>query len=539
MKEDLIGIPHKSFHFCKIKYSLLKQIDKLVASSFFGPYLVAFFIAEFVLLMQFLWKYIDNILGKGISFFDIMELLGYLSVTLIPMAIPLTILISSVLVFGNLAERYELSSMKSAGISLFRIMRAGFVIAILTCLFSILSSNYLVPKANFGFHSRFDAIKRAKPSMTIEEGVFNKDFRGYVIKVNKKDPDGRGISDVLIWDHSDSDKSLENLITAEKGEMYVTEDGNNFVMNLFDGIQYKELRDKSPKVKGKIKRRKYPFMRVKFAKLTKVFSMEGFSFSESSANIRKNKFDLLNTFQMMGAIDSLDASILKKLESVENHDFKGNEAKKKNIKKSKIVDSKRKEKPLPKTKKGVNTLKNKNKKASKKSRNPETEYEQKRDLELTKLKGFTETFDSTSLRKLLIKTYPVIIGQRDKLTSVRKRINALNKEKRMFRFKLNQQYSVALICIIFLFIGGPLGSIVKKGGYGYPLLYAIIFYMIFMMSFIAGQKLNRSASVDPFVAAWLPCMILIPISVFLTYKAIKDQQLFDLSALKSIFSKNK
>ena len=479
-----------------------------------------------------------------------MELLSYLSVTLIPMAIPLTILISSVLVFGNLGERYELSSMKSAGISLFRIMRAGFVISILTCMFSVLASNYLVPKANFGFHSRFDAIKRAKPSMTIEEGVFNKDFRGYVIKVNKKDPDGRGISDVLIWDHSSDDKSLENLISADLGEMFVTEDGNNFVMNLFDGIQYKELKSKSSNVKGKPREKKYPFMRVKFSKLTKVFDMEGFSFSESASSIRKNKFDLLNTFQMIGAIDSLDQTIADKLESIKNYDFKG-KSKEKSRPISKPSISKKKNK---RTKTSPKRIKNKldnikkttskttNKTTNNKQKNNRkiaTKYTQKDSLNIDQLSSFSETFDSTTLKKLLVKSYPVVIGTRDKLTAVRKRINNWNKEKRMFLFKLHQQYSVALVCIIFLFIGGPLGSIVKKGGYGYPLLYAIVFYMIFMMSFIAGQKLNRSASVNPMVAAWLPCLILIPMSIFLTYKAIKDQQLFDLSGLKSFFSRTK
>ncbi len=507
----------------------MKKIDKLVATSFMGPYLAAFFVAEFVLLMQFLWKQIDSILGKGISMFNILELLSYLSVTLIPMAIPLTILISSVLVFGNMAERYELSSIKSAGVSLWRIMRAGMAIAVMTCLFSIIASNYLVPKSNLEFLSRFDSIKKAKPSMTIEQGIFNKDFKGFAIRVSEKLEDGKGIKDVLIYDHSDPDKSLINVIRAKSGEMFVTDDGAHFIMNLHQGIQYKELKNNSPKIKGQVRKKKYPFMRVHFDKMSKVFDMDAFNFSGSSSSLQRKKFDLLNSFQLYHAIDSMDKLMALRLDENLNLDV----VSKNSILKNQNVD----EDEAPKKPKYTSDesfkqsirAKKRQKNSTKKARSNEIKYKQLENLDLEKMDSFLETFDLTDAMKVLITSYSGAIGMRDKIRSVRSKVNLVKKDRRMYMFTLNQKYSVALICLIFLFIGAPLGSIVKKGGYGYPLLFAILFYMIFMISFIAGVKLNRSESASPIFAAWLPCIVLTPIAVFLTIKAMNDSRLFDFS----------
>ena len=154
---------------------ILKQLDKLVTKSFLGPYIIAFVVAEFVLVLQFIWRYIDDFIGRGISPLIISEMVFYYAITIIPLAVPISILISSVMVYGNMAEKYELTSFKSAGVSLYRIMRPGIIIAVLTGLFSIFSSNFLKPKANLSFYQTFDNVRRAKPTMTIDQGIFNYD----------------------------------------------------------------------------------------------------------------------------------------------------------------------------------------------------------------------------------------------------------------------------------------------------------------------------------------------------------------------------
>ncbi|MBT8234102.1 MAG: LptF/LptG family permease, partial [Bacteroidia bacterium] len=213
----------------------MKKIDKLVLLDFLPPYLMAFFVVEFVLVMQFLWKYIDEFVGKGFSFGVLLEMLFYFSVRTIPEAVPVTILIASVMVFGNLAEKYEISSMKSAGISLTRIMMMGVLIAIFTACFSLLASNYLKPRANYKFFYRFNAIRKQKPALNLAEGVFSKDFRNFVIRVGDKEANERDIKDVIIYDHSGRDRKKINMLVAKTGQMYAREDNNNFIMELNDG----------------------------------------------------------------------------------------------------------------------------------------------------------------------------------------------------------------------------------------------------------------------------------------------------------------
>ena len=190
--------------------------------------------------MQFLWKYIDDILGKGFSIFEILELISYYGLTIIPMALPISILIASVMVFGDMSEKHELPTLKSAGVSLVRIMRGGILLAVLTFVFSLFASNYLKPTASFKFKKRFDVITKQKSTLNIEEKIFNDDFNNFIIRVDEKSKDGKSMKDVLIYDHTKPDKSLINVISSDSAEMYSTEDGRYFVMNLFDGMQYQE-----------------------------------------------------------------------------------------------------------------------------------------------------------------------------------------------------------------------------------------------------------------------------------------------------------
>ncbi|HNM28009.1 MAG TPA: LptF/LptG family permease, partial [Saprospiraceae bacterium] len=184
----------------------MKKIDQLLFRSFLGPFAVAFGIALFVLVMQFLWLYIDEIAGKGVSILVLFELIGYLSISTFPMALPIAVLISSVMVLGNLAERYELSSMKSAGVSLLRVMRALIICAAAIAFFSYACSDFIIPISNLKFKSRLYDIRRQKPALTLEKGIFNEDFRQFVIRIGDKERDGETIKNVMIEDQSNIQK---------------------------------------------------------------------------------------------------------------------------------------------------------------------------------------------------------------------------------------------------------------------------------------------------------------------------------------------
>ena len=224
----------------------MKQLDKLLLRSFVGPFIVTFGIALFVLLMQILWLYLDDIAGKGLSFFLIMELLAYKCVGLVPLALPLALLISSVMVLGNLAEHYELSSFKSAGVSLLRVMRPLIVIGMLCAGISYACSDYVIPAANLQFGSRMYDIQQKKPTLNMEPGVFNEDFSQFTIRLGGRDDNGRDIDDVLIYDQTKANLGELSEIMADNGEMFAADDGKFFVMRLYDGHQYVEQRPGAP-----------------------------------------------------------------------------------------------------------------------------------------------------------------------------------------------------------------------------------------------------------------------------------------------------
>lgn len=533
--------------------SQMKKIDKLVTSSFIGPYMLSFFVAEFVLIMQLLWKYIDEILGKGFTMYDILELLFYYGVTIIPLAVPITILISSVMVFGDISEKYELTSMKSAGVSLLRVMRPAIYIAVGTALFSIVSSNFFKPRANYLFMKRFAALRKQKPALTIEEGIFNKDFKGYAIRVENKDKDGKGINDVLIYDHTDNDKSKMSLIKSKSGEMYTMEDGRFFVMNLREGNQYREL---NPGL-GKDSKTKYPFIRTNFKTWQKVFDMSEFELDDDAVNINRNKEDMLTTPQLLDMIDSTNVNKQElQLKMLSNFDglvdifavderdaakLKAEEEAKAKIAKKDTSNAIRKKgaanniakNTKPKQVKYKSTARKTQKLPSKGAKN------KAKLLHADSLASAKSLFDviNPEYRKEVSKALASISTTRkDFVNGINNQVKQFEKQKGRYQLKLHQSYSWAVICIIFCFIGAPLGSIIRKGGYGYPLLVAILFYMVFMIMTIMGDKLTRNATLGPEMAAWLPCIILAPVAAYLTYKALKDSQ---FTMLSNIFNKIK
>lgn len=509
---------------CKLCLDSVKQLDKLVIRSFIGPYVMSFFVAEFVLVMQFLWKYIDEIIGKGFSVFVLIELIFYYAVTIIPMAVPISVLISSVMVYGDMSEKYELSSFKSAGVSLLRIMRPALYIALLTAGFSLFSSNYLKPKANYKFFSRFDSIRKQKPSLTIEEGIFNDDFKGFAIRVSKKAPDERSISDILIYDHSDRDAI--NVTVARSGEMYTTEDGRYFIMNLFDGEQYKEMKPGASAKKRGSPDDVYPFLRTSFREWKKVFDMSVFDFTERSANLGRRNYDLLNSYQLILAIDSVNNDIDQALNK-NDYEF------------GKLISTS----APPEKKSGVKRKETDQTKTISKSRGNElnslTENNLAEQSGYYFLNSRTDPDDMDSLKSARALLKPEYLSMfmyragnaaksvRETSRSVLGQVRSKERSIRLFKLRLHQQYSWAMICIIFLFIGAPLGSIVRKGGYGYPLLIAIIFFMLFIILMIMGEKLNKSEALLPELAAWLPCVVLLPVSIWLTIKALKDRKLLN------------
>ncbi len=584
----------------------MKKLDKLLIKSFVGPFIVTFMIATFVLLMQFLWLYVDDLAGKGLGMLIVFELLGYKCVGLIPMAMPLAILISSVMVFGNMGERYELSSFKSGGVSLARIMAPIIFLGTLGSVFSYVANNYLIPVANLKFGSRMYDIQHQKPALNLEAGVFNDDFDGFAIHINEKLPDGNTIKDVLIYDHRDASSGLLREIAAKEGEMFVDNNDKYFVLNLKDGNQYVE--QKSASRKGKNKGQTYPFIRTKFKRWTKLFDMGEFDLQQSDADVFKKHYKMLNISQLGEAVDSINVTLDKKRVNLSNHfatyislldrdstylaEMKAKydkpdgappgvgidpePEKKDSLQKEKrdsladkgksvkelLADAEKEAskpgnkkttkatvKPSPKPKVTTKPQPPKKRvpskpsvvKAKPKYRGPEPLSQNLDSLE--SYGSIIETFGEGEHKKLFSKAESSIRSIRAQAVSAVRTIGDIKETRVKYIFDLHTKYSMAVVCFIFVFIGAPMGAIVRKGGFGYPILISIVFFILFIVLTIFCKKIAESFVLDPILAAWVPGIVLFPIGLVLTVKAMNDSKLLEperfVNAIKKWIEKKK
>lgn len=552
----------------------MKKLDRLLITSYIPPFFVTFMIAMFVLLMQTLWLYIDDIAGKGLGFFLLMELLAYRSVSLIPMALPLGILISSVMVLGNLAENYELSSFKSAGVTLLRVMRSLIIFSIFSAVFSYFCSNNLIPVANLKFGSRMYDIQRQKPAFRLDAGVFNEDFQGYAIHIGRKKQDGRSIENVLIYDHSNANRDHLSSVAAKTGEFFGTPDGKYFIMELHDGHQYVEVEPSGNS------NRSFPFVRTSFKNWTKVFDLSEFELSRTNEELFKQNRTMMSSAQLREAIDSMSLRIQLREKSFYDN-IKGyyhyipidssvqvlqtdSETPTENAYTRDTVRlieaSKIETKPIPhqpadstKTtpqKDSIQKFKARQLKplrSTKLAVNPTPAtivppttptppalriYKQSADSLLLE-KGFYKSFVPNERREISSKAKTLARGVMNQSESAARALDTIRETQAKHIFELWTKSSMAVVCFIFIFIGAPMGAIVRKGGFGYPILVSIIFFMLFVIITIFCRKIAETLAIPAMLAAWLPCIILFPIGLFLTYKAMNDVKIVNIDSIRA------
>lgn len=539
----------------------MKIIDKFLIKSFIPPFIVSFGIALFVLVMQVLWVYIDEIMGKGLSIFDITELIFYLSMTLVPTALPIAVLLSSVMVMGNLAERYELSSFKSAGIGLVRILKPLVIAVSLITIFSVIVSEQVIPWANLKFYSRFYDIRKSKPTLALQEGVFNDEFQDYTIRIGKKGKDGRSLEDVMIYNNRALSNSVNESI-SKSGEMYTTENKQYIIMNLFDGVQYQET-SSQPGTQT------FPFVRIKFKSWQKIFDLSEFEKKKTDEDLFKNHQKMKNSMQLMFFADSIRKDgnrfindmkgIVGELFTPIKNRFSQNaaqEAAQKRAADSLTQASKPKDTTLvaTETTKIDRDKAQLSRKLDSLSKNTlvNTPYETVKKTN-TIVQNPINANDTQSIKKLpknfydIEKTIPVyernslVTNAQEKArTAMNTAENTLNSLRLVhesagrFIYEMNMKYNYAVICLVFLFIGAPMGAIIQKGGFGMPILVAIVFFMIYMVSNIYCKNLKESHDLTYIQAAWVPVLIMVPIAAILTYRALNDYKMLNFDPLKAI-----
>jgi len=512
--------------------------------------------------MQTLWVYIDDIIGKGASLGMITEFMFYLSVSHFIMALPIAVLISSVMVMGNLAEHYELSSMKSAGLSLIRVMRPLMFACAGVAIFSWLTANFLTPIANLKFKSRLYDMRKQKPTLNMEEGIFNDDFEGYRVRIGEKAADNQTIKDVFIANHITAQKDRLNELIAKGGFMYTTPDERFLVMELEDGEQFQE----GNRYAGNTNRA--PFVRTSFEKYTKIFDMQEFDINRTDEELFRTHYSMLSMSQLVEAIDSIDQQVLDRKETVSTYVDQYINA----LKPLKLVEEATentpkdtgainldisvadtlKEDSIPTLANKANSkLKYDAKYSTKKVGGKKVPVKNRKITNVMKLKTkvAAQTIDKPLKEyKSILETFPETKRQPYSTKAIQHarsiksnsesayRFLVKTKEKRIKHvFELYSKYSFAVVCFVFLFIGAPMGALVRKGGFGYPLLIAIIFFMLFITLTLTFKRMAEAFVVPPILAVWLPNLIILPIGFFLTYKAMNDAKVFDTTRIQAVF----
>jgi len=457
---------------------MLKKLDKLILKAFIGPFVATFFITVFVLVMQFFWKYIDDLVGKGLEFISIVELTGYVSVTVITYALPISILISSIMTFGNLGESFELVAIKSAGISLLRFMRPLLITSLIIGIFAFLISNYILPVANLKFSTMLYDIRVAKPAFDIKEGIFYDKIPGYAIKVGKKDADGSGIENVIIYENQYS--LQDNIITAERGRMKVSDDKKFLEFDLENGWRYQE--------KGPYNTVETDYYRLGFKKYKKVFDLSSFDVLKTPDSMFKGSYQMLNVKQLKKSSDSIE----KEIRRIEN------------IRMEKEVSTY--------FLYGKYFEKGWKPKATKLPR---------------KAKSYADLVPDSAVSIVFSKAADKLNLMKSGLDLVSAEHKQRGLEQRLFLVEWHKKYALSFACIVLFMIGAPLGSIIRKGGLGMPLVVAVAFFLIYHLLNMFGEKFARQEVMSPFMGIWLASITLLPVGLFLVYKAMNDSQLFN------------
>lgn len=464
----------------------MKTIHKLVLKAYLGPMFMTFFIVIFVLMMNFVWRYIDELVGKGLDASVIIELIMYATVNMIPMGLPLAILLATIMTMGNLGENFELLAMKSAGMSLPRIMQPLTIVVGLISIGSFFIVNNLVPYANKKMLSIIYDIRQQNQALEFQDGLFFNGIDDMSIRVEKQDPTTKLLRGVLIYDNRSSNGNMTTTI-ADSGYIRLTDDKKYLLVTLYNGETYEQTRNNQWYTKSTLRHHKFDRQDGKIP-------MSGFDFERSDENLFSNNSQTKNINELQHAIDSLDTTVG-------------------NITTTAYT-------PLLREQIFV--------------RDPDAVTPP--DSIYIDRSGMGEIYVIDSIAKADVRTRSRIWnGARqsaknsrnmfsfDESTS-KEALNQLYRSKNEWHRKLALPVSI----MIFFLVGAPLGAIIRKGGLGTPIVISVIFFVIYYIISISGEKLAKEGTWNSFFGMWISSLILAPIAVYLTYKATNDSALLDI-----------
>lgn len=470
----------------------IKKIDIFVFKAYSLLFVGTFFICLFIFMMQFMWRYVDELIGKGLTLDVLAHFFYYAGLTLIPMSLPLAILLASLITFGNLGERFELLSMKAAGIPLIRILQPIIIFNILLCIGSFYFQNVTGPEAQKKFYTLIYSMKQKSPELEIPEGIFYSEIPGYNIFVEKKGKENGMLYGVMIYSTTDGYEDAQ-IVLADSAELKTTADEKHLMLTMYAGERFRNMQAQG----NMMARANVPYMRETFIQETDLIPFDN-NFNMMDANVFSGSAQTKNLREIETGLDSL----AHKSDSIGRSLF------------AYLQNTTYRRK--------VNIASQDSAKIARQTLNFDTLYSQ-----------LTVSQQQSILRNAMQKS-TVATNEYEFRGLISKDID---QSTRTHWVEWHKKFTLSLACLFFFFIGAPLGAIIRKGGLGVPVVISVTIFIFYYIINVSGEKMAKSGEWVPWFGEWLSSMVLCPIGIFLTYKANKDSAVFNIEAYINVIRK--
>ncbi|MDR1973792.1 MAG: LptF/LptG family permease [Bacteroidales bacterium] len=457
----------------------MKKFDRFLIRQYLGPLVLTFFIAIFVLLLQFLWKYMDDLVGKGLGFVIVAKFIMYACWTFVPMALPLAVLLSSLMLFGNLGERYELVALKSSGIPLRRAMLPIAIVNVLVCCLAFYFSNNMVPEAYLKYRVLYYEIRTKKPTVNIIPGEYYTQIEGYTIRISGKKDGGNTLENVQIYDHTER-KGNTRVTMARTGKMHVTDDEKYLIFDLYDGNTYGENLDERSRQRRE-NPRDYspvnPFTRVSFKQQQIVLDISSFQMQQIDKSFYEKHEKSMPASALLMQMDTAKQYESKRIqELVANYN-------------------------------GRNYYL--------------TSYFSNDSLNEVLFVGDSSSLPPIS-KSLLSSSEAAAQTMISDVSYFGTNVTYLKSRYASYAVEWHRKYAFSFACIVLFLLGAPLGAIIRKGGLGMPMVVAILLFIFYYIISVIGEKSALEGSISSFWGVWISPIIFLPFGVFLTLQATVD-----------------
>lgn len=471
----------------------MKRLDRFIVKSFVGPFFAILFVVVFILVMQFLWLYIDELVGKGLSMKVIFEFLAWGSATMLPLSLPLATLLASMMTLGSLGENNELLAIKAAGISLQRVLIPLGICCAVISIGAFFVSNDLIPVAYNKIYTLRDDIGKTKDEIKIPTGTFYNGIEGYILRVNEHNDETGMMNGVMVYNHT-KNKGNTSLTIADSAMMKMSKDKTYLTFILYDGTNYEETNNK------KYRDTTLQLQKIDFHKQEMIIPLENYAFQKSDSSRFDDQVKSMNLKQLQHSQDSIGT-----LDSTEKQENLNTIRKSRTLRYNAQLDT-----------------------ASKSI--PTTPFTTVDEGKWKTIKDEIEALEKAKKNAEEIQT---------SLESFARYRYHHNYTLRLIDIEILKKFALSIACLIFFFIGAPLGAIIRKGGLGVSAIISVLFFVAYWVIDISGTKLARDGAVGPFAGVFFSSYVLLPTGLFLSWKAINDSAIFSTDSIKNAFKKIK